>query len=537
MTPRRSVLSGAIFAALFATTTIYAEDPETTVKFDPKGTANYTILDIQRFDWQSSGDLVIVNALPKPSIANGVEVGTFQAWAATAVPGDTVQFLVHAHARLNDFLSSAGGGIPVSTLSRNGSSCLAGSGGACFEVTAAVSGLETATLVAPGQLDFTALHGDYKFFVHFKPNSKVNDTNAPSGGTFSNFTDGTVFLAGDVTHVDGSFLFGTGGNNEMQTNVSFFDPKFIVASTGALTEITAATFDTLTRPRRSSLEAIVPVGDPIGLTVDVDAEPAPPAYLVLTSDLRLKGDANTSFRGQEVPREGLCRVTFGPIDENEYILLRELQQGDLYPAKPNPFAEPLDDYSAGGQVGAPSVGNPTSFGEFTHTNDPGTKKDPQPSAHFVFRSGTHSAPDDTIVQHVVCTQPVACEAARANGKFKQIQWDGIGSFRTLGAGVPSSWGASEDHAGGGSRHYYRVRMVDLGEPGKGKPGDVCPSGYTPGDAIEATATAAPCGCPDAYQLEIHKDAATDSPIIYTVGGFINGGNIQIHDLTGNPGNP
>lgn len=100
------------------------------VKLSTSGNATYDITGVQQIDWQSSGDLVVVNKLPFPA-ANGKT--TFSTWIAAAQPGDTVTFNVNFHARMNDLLDSGGGSVAPDTLSKNGVSCIAGSG--CFEVT------------------------------------------------------------------------------------------------------------------------------------------------------------------------------------------------------------------------------------------------------------------------------------------------------------------------------------------------------------------------------------------------------------------
>ena len=43
---------------------------------------------------------------------------------------------------------------------------------------------------------------------------------------------------------------------------------------------------------------------------------------------------------------------------------------------------------------------------------------------------------------------------------------------------------------------------------------------------------AKCECPDYYRITIYAGPTDASEIIYQVEGYINGGNLQIHPLTG-----
>ena len=77
-------------------------------------------------------------------------------------------------------------------------------------------------------------------------------------------------------------------------------------------------------------------------------------------------------------------------------------------------------------------------------------------------------------------------------------------------------------------HYFEVHIEDLGEPGNQNNENVgtatCPddghAGLPAGDAK--------CDCPDFYQIRIHETADPASDVMYTVKGYINGGNLQIH---------
>src|SRR5688500_17743086 len=126
---------GWLFALLGLLVAVNAAADPSLVQLSTAGNGVYNITGVREFDWQSSGDLVVVDALPTPATANGVAVNTFPAWAALAVPGDTITFNIHLHARLNAMIDSAGGNVSPPTLSRDGATCLAGGG--CFEITAA----------------------------------------------------------------------------------------------------------------------------------------------------------------------------------------------------------------------------------------------------------------------------------------------------------------------------------------------------------------------------------------------------------------
>lgn len=549
MNNRKSLIAMAVLAVIHGPSFAQNADQEISLDFAPFGdldqpAPSVVIRGIQRFDWQSTGDLVMIDQFPDPVPVNGVQcpgvsyVSTLAEWTRCAGVGDSAVLYFHAHARLNDFLNARGARISAPNLSRNGSTCLTGP---CFEVSAVLSGFYTATVTTPGVLTFTNMSGRYQFLVQSPPNSKVNATNAAVLPGVNNFGDGNVFLQGSLASVDGSYTYystttRTGGNNMTKaTKDNVLVPQYVMPSGSTVANplaITQVTFDNLIRPRSGTLEAIVQAGSPVGMTSVLASSPLAPAYVVKAPDLALKADANSSFWGVGTSAPGDCRVTFGPTDENENLLLNSAT-----PLPPTGIGG--DDYSAGGQV---RVSYGLASGEFTHANRPSSKKDAQPSGEFVFRSGTRSAPGTTYISTVTCSKPVACNHARANGNFKQIYWEGFGSFRELGKNdnaVPAWWGAVEDHLSNYTTHFYRVRMLDLGEPGW-KPGDPLRCERFKGGFDPVTSLVAPetlisgansdaCQCPDVYQLEIHQNSDPASAIIYRVGGYIDGGNIQMHN--------
>ena len=87
----------------------------------------------------------------------------------------------------------------------------------------------------------------------------------------------------------------------------------------------------------------------------------------------------------------------------------------------------------------------------------------------------------------------------------------------------------DSDSSGGTRHYFRVHIEDLGEPGGSGGPKPNSCNKVPGSLTKS----ADCkNCPDIYQIEIHATTDPKSAIIYTVGGFVNGGNLQIHPPVG-----
>ena len=520
----------AIFTALALLGAGQASANPSLVKFSTNGTGSYNITQIQQFDWQSSGDLVIVDALPVPAKAggpNGQTVTTFTAWNAAAITGDTITFNLHAHARLNAMLGTGGGDISPLTLSKDGATCLAGSG--CFEITSAISGTESATMIAPGVLQWNSVTSNYKFYIG-PPNSNVA---GPSNVSPTSFTDtntgGVAFLEGTSVAVNGSFLFGPppNGNSLTSNTVSSYNANYIQTDTPGLVEINASSFDTQIK-LAGSLEAIINVNQPIGL---------PTPYVVLQADGRLKADANSQFGALPAQPLGACRVTGGGNDVDENLIIAN-NANKAFTANETLYgnyafnSSLADRYTYGGQVGAPSLlataGGP--FGEWTHHQEAGQTDD------FVFHAGSHSAPSDTRITAVVCSDPRACQPAAANAGFKQIDFEGTGSFRSLKkGGTVDGYPVVTDSGGGGTRHYFRVHIEDLGEPGGsgGPKPNSCK--HVPGTIIgdnKGVLKAACTSCPDIYQIEIHATADRTSPVIYTVGAYVDGGNLQIHPPVG-----
>jgi hypothetical protein len=79
-------------------------------------------------------------------------------------------------------------------------------------------------------------------------------------------------------------------------------------------------------------------------------------------------------------------------------------------------------------------------------------------------------------------------------------------------------------------HWFEVNIDDGGEPGNGKKGmNGCPED---GFGLHGSVANVDCDCPDFYRITIHATADPSSPVIYQVWGYPQGGNLQIHPLTG-----
>jgi len=221
-------------------------------------------------------------------------------------------------------------------------------------------------------------------------------------------------------------------------------------------------------------------------------------------------------------------------------------------------------YTVGGQIGAPQAGCCTpgvdcapgngGYGEWEHSHhENGVLK-------FSFHAGTNSAPADSYIQCITCSDPFWCTQARC-APFKQIFWEGTGIFQNPNKnndGHFSLGGCNIDPVAGktNSLHYYQAHVGDFGEPGntgKQKSYDpaVC-SWHSGGVEAGNTVLIQPqppqadpkfpqffdkggmlCeDCPDWYEIEIHCTDNPNSPIIYKAAGYLTGGNHQIHPAVG-----
>jgi len=217
-------------------------------------------------------------------------------------------------------------------------------------------------------------------------------------------------------------------------------------------------------------------------------------------------------------------------------------------------------YTAGGQAGANTALPPQPKGEWTHTQHSG------PAGAFTFHAGTSSAPEGTEIDEIRCSDPGGCKpSGNPPSPAKQLDFDGIGTFKNIGKGnnrepdfVQAGANATAEGNGNktfdGTFHWFEVNIDDLGEPGndnpKKNPDDVDPN-LCPviGFGEKGRPGLANCGCSDFYRITIYDgvsakdvvknpDGSIDpsqmnrTDVIYEVWGYINGGNLQIHQLTG-----
>jgi hypothetical protein len=205
---------------------------------------------------------------------------------------------------------------------------------------------------------------------------------------------------------------------------------------------------------------------------------------------------------------GACRVTGGGVDVN-----------GNWDGTYDKGSRERDRYQFGGQAGANTALPPEPKGEWTHHQQIG------PSGSFVFHAGTASAPEETRIDWISCGDPGYCNPARP-APDKQIDFGGIGQFKNM-KDVPPI--IANNAIVGVTFHRFEVNIDDAGEPGRSGKMDVggCPDqgfgdhGVGPVD----------CDCPDFYRITIYSDEI-GTAIIYQVYGYIRGGNLQIHPLTG-----
>lgn len=219
---------------------------------------------------------------------------------------------------------------------------------------------------------------------------------------------------------------------------------------------------------------------------------------------------------EEEPPIG-CRVTGGGVNDTGNW------DGTLVNGQ-NGSRNLTNRYQFGGQAGASTALPPQPKGEWTHHQQKG------PYGSFVFHGGTSSAPPGTAIMEISCSDPGNCAPAR-EAPAKQIDFAGIGTFKSIKQYTP----VLDAVIIGESLHWFEVNIDDLGEPGKGKPEEIegayCPEmGFgvngEPGDGDEK------CDCPDFYRIKIYAGPSNLSDVIYEVYGYVDGGNLQIHPLTG-----
>jgi hypothetical protein len=251
-----------------------------------------------------------------------------------------------------------------------------------------------------------------------------------------------------------------------------------------------------------------------------------------------------------------CRVTGGGVD-TDGNWDHTLEDGEMIRNSSGNVPEGIDRAQFGGQAGANTALQPQPRGEWTHHQQRG------PSGRFTFHGGTASAPAGTEIVEIRCSDPGGCKpSGDPPSPAKQIDFDGIGTFKTIGKGNKApifdidnpnvTAEGSGNRQFDGTFHWFEVNIDDLGEPGglnQGAPD----SEECPGDGFgeKGTMPFANCDCPDFYRITIYDGVNADdviwlpdgsidlnsiprSPedIIYEFYGYIDGGNLQIHYLTG-----
>lgn len=525
-------LSRSVMVSLIATCCSGAALATQPIPFDPDGPGPLPSMMVKTFDWMPGSALAV----------DGNPVGGLMA-------GNVVHLL--SHGKLGSVIRSDNTLVsPPSTT----------------EFTF-VTGFAEAVAYADGTnllLEFDATQQLPNFFEMWV-DSPADST--PLAGT--GYNNGKRILYGVITSASGNYSGGapiqaldqflannypaistiTGSGSTQLTGVVIgADPDYFPGLTPAMLNDFKVFFNTSSvTPYRQ----VDPSANFVGSDAGWDGSSPPPANVAMnvgvvnggpqseaTRNFILQADANQAFDiGEEIP--GTCRVTYGGNDKN----------GNIAPGSFGQICAKVKGkencYTFGGQVGAPTA-NPNlggPFGEHTHHQVSGDAGD------FVFRAGTRSAPKTTRITATACKDPGAIQPARANASFKQIDFEGTGSFRTLSATAKSflvANGAPTDIAPDNASdkiYYFRVDMVDAGEPGnKGKkPENNKCAAFLDADQNATLGTPDPLlldyvsgggSCADVYQFYI---CPTDQPCeenqaMYAVRGFLTGGNIQMHKV-------
>lgn len=228
----------------------------TNVNFDPGVVAQIT--DIREFDWDSTGNLVIVDEL----ISSSTGDTSFNALATTppGPAGESATFNIHAHDRLSGFLLQDNSFVAVDPS---------------YEVTLTLTGVETATWLSNDVLQFgAAISGTVNFYLDTTPDAD------PDAGT--GFNDGILFLTGSLDSVSGTFG-PTSGAPLLTANTTIADYDATIIQSVSGLDLNQVTFDSIIR-LLSSTDPRVEAGDTIG-----------EGYIVQAADLVLNADGNTEF--------------------------------------------------------------------------------------------------------------------------------------------------------------------------------------------------------------------------------------------------
>lgn len=253
---------------------------------------------------------------------------------------------------------------------------------------------------------------------------------------------------------------------------------------------------------------------------------------------------------------GGCRFTGGGVD-TDGNWDHTLESGEMIRNGAGNIPEGIDRAQFGGQAGASTAQPPQPEGEWTHHQQRG------PSGSFTFHGGTASAPQGSEIVEIRCSDPEGCRpSGDPPSPAKQLDFGGIGTFKNIGKGSKAPIFEIENpivtaegkgnKAFDGTYHWFEVNIDDLGEPGgynKGAPdSEDCPGN---GFGEKGDQPLANCDCPDFYRITIYDgvhaadvvwlpDGSIDlsslptgpEDVIYEFYGYIDGGNLQIHHLTG-----
>jgi hypothetical protein len=210
----------------------------------------------------------------------------------------------------------------------------------------------------------------------------------------------------------------------------------------------------------------------------------------------------------------------------------------------------------GGQAGANTALPPQPKGEWTHTQQKG------PHGSFTFHGGTASSPAGSEIIEIRCSDPGGCKpSGDPPSPAKQLDFDGVGTFKNFGTKdrapiwlFPGANAKCSSQGGkfrfDGTFHYFQVNADDLGEPGNknldaaSDPQTCPPNGF----GEKGDLPLADCNCADFYRITIYDgvdvtdvvwidgkidiNSLNTTDVIYEFHGYIDGGNLQIHHLTG-----
>lgn len=527
--------SAALIAAVVCPFAARATVP---IDFDPTGNGGTTggTVSVGTFDWAVNSALAVAG-----NPAGGLATGS--------------KFMVLSQARLGSLLSPTSGQLAIPATKEF--TFVAGYGEqvtACVGTPCSLANLA----IDPSQPNF------FEIWVKDKPANVSVVANALAG---TGYNTGTRILYGTINNASGTF--GTGGCPNGST-IDLLDQfngdnwagqQTLCGSGGAVAAVQVVFIEPAYFPGfgpanvanlkiRFGSQNNLPftTGDPAMRFIGGE-DPGTAVLPVLgavnglagdtSHDFEFYADASHSFEvGETVP--GACRVTYGGNDKNGNIAPNSFGSACM---KTGGKGNEQNCYTFGGQVGAPTAdplqGGP--FGEHTHHNVSG------PAGDFVFHAGTHSSLKTTRITATACKDPGACRQAEANAGFKQIDFEGTGSFRTLDpvalaflagkAGHP----VLPDNQDSATIYYFRVDMDDTGEPGnkasKNKFDITAASNFLAADQNLPLASPDPlvpsCNTmADVYQFYICKDATPceQGEAIYAVRGFLTGGNIQLHKV-------